>query len=600
MMKKILAQWPFYLPLLGILFGFYITNLIQIQATMLLVFFVLIGGFVIYKIAPNWKFAYFVFLIFAICGFIRQSQVEKQLKFDIQLAQKSTCVKFLVCQDLGKRNLWHRYECELKYALGAQSWFPFQNCMVDLYVKDNANLLEGHYYSLNNFYFKQFEDPVLPGDFNFKSLKNARKFIGIAFARHSQVFLSNTKVNQWIDIRSRVKYKLNKVFVEGLSFENLALVRQLIWGDKTQIDEELKTAFQVSGTTHVLSVSGMHIALLFAFISFLIEVISLRKHKSKLVQLCIIPLLWIYAFFTGFSAPVIRAVGFFSYYLLGNVLFGRTLKLLHVLMVVGIIQLLANPLALWDIGFQLSYLAVLGLSTVLPFIKGFYEDKPYLQRLVLDAFAISISSTITTYPLSLYCFHQFSVWFLLGNLLLLPMFTLLMYWLFVMVFLTAFSVPLHWVVFFLNKYLNGITWIMKLSNKLPNQFVFSYGFDAFNVILHLLLIHLVFYLFYIKSKFRYWSIVSVLFLNFFVFMASRHFRKKADFSGKVDSPEGYFEVEKKGNQLTVITADSIPQNQLIKRLDYIIHSYSIDNFKIIRARPILKNRNITKFKVLSL
>ena len=175
------------------------------------------------------------------------------------------------------------------------------------------------------------------------------------------------------------------------------------------------------------------------------------------------------------------------------------------------------------------------------------------------------------------------------------MFTLLMYWLFVMVFLTAFSVPLHWVVFFLNKYLNGITWVMKLSNKLPNQFVFSYGFDAFNVLLHLLLIHLVFYLFYIKSKFRYWSIVSVLFLNFFIFMASRQFRKKANFSGQVDSQEGYFEVEKKGNHLTVITADSIPQNKLIKRLDYVIHSYSIDSLKIIGARPLLKNRNITKF-----
>ena len=595
MIKKILAQWPFYLPLLGILFGFFISNHIQIQATFLLVFLVIIVCFFIYQIFPNWKFAYFVFLLFAFCGYIRQSQVEKQLQYNLQLAKKSKCVKFLVSQDLGNRNKWHRYECELTYALGTQCWIPFRNCMVDLYVKDNPNLLEGHYYSLNKFNFKQFENPVLPGDFNFKSLKNARKFIGITFARNAQVFVSNTKVNQWIAFRARVKYKLNKVFVEGLSVENLALVRQLIWGDKTQIDEDLKTAFQVSGTTHVLSVSGMHIALLFAFISFLVETISLRKQKSKMVQLCIIPLLWIYAFFTGFSAPVIRAVGFFTYYLLGNVLYGRKLKLLHVLMVVSIIQLLANPLSLWDIGFQLSYLAVLGLSTVLPFIKGFYEDRPYWQRLILDAFAISISSTITTYPLSLYCFHQFSVWFLLGNLLLLPMFTLLMYWLFMMVFLTAFSVPLHWVVFALNKYLNAITWVMKLSNKLPSQFVFSYGFDEVNLFIHLLLIHFVFYLFYSNHRLSYWSVVLVLIFNFFVFLACREFRKRAEFCGKIELPEGYFEVNKQGNQLTVITADSIPQNKLIKRLDYVIHSYSVDSLKIIRARPILKNRNITKF-----
>ena len=93
-MKKILAQWPFYLPLLGILFGFFITNHIQTQTTLLIVFLALIGCFIVYKLVTNWKFAYFVFLIFAICGFIRQSQVNKQLKFDILLAQKSKCVKY--------------------------------------------------------------------------------------------------------------------------------------------------------------------------------------------------------------------------------------------------------------------------------------------------------------------------------------------------------------------------------------------------------------------------------------------------------------------------------------------------------------------------
>jgi hypothetical protein len=63
----------------------------------------------------------------------------------------------------------------------------------------------------------------------------------------------------------------------------------------------------------------------------------------------------------------------------------------------------------------------------------------------------------------------------------------------------------------------------------------------------------------------------------------------------VESTDGYFEVKKYGNQLTVIMADSIPQNKLVKRLDYVIYAYSIDTLNIIRARPILKNRNNTKF-----
>lgn len=593
-MKKIIAQWPFYLPFLGILFGFLLYATL-LSSIIIWILSLVVGCLLVFWLAPDWKFAYLLFLIFTFCGFIRQSQVEKQLNFDIQLAQKSNYVKLVVCQDLGKRNIWNRYECELKYALGDKSWIPFQNCMVDLYVKDNPRLLEGHGYVFEDFKMKPFEDPVLPGDFDFKSLKNARKFIGISFARNSQLLEDYLLKNHWIVFKATVKNKLNKVFVEGLSVDNLALVRQLVWGDKTQIDEDLKTAFQVSGTTHVLSVSGMHIALLFAFISFLFEFITLRKRKSKLVQLGIIPLLWLYAFFTGFSAPVIRAVAFFSYYLLGNVFFGRALKLLHVLMVVGVVQLLGNPLVVWDIGFQLSYLAVLGLSIVLPFLKGLYEEKPYWLRLILDAFAISLSSTLTTYPLTLYYFHQFSVWFLVGNLMLLPMFTLLMYWLFVMVFLTAFSVPLHWVVFFLNKYLNGITWVMKLSNELPCQFVYAYGFDKYNVVIHLLLIHLVFFLFFKNSKFKYWSIIAVVLISFGMFHFRREIRKRAVFKGNVEIPIGYFEVKKTGKSLIVITADSIPQNHLLKRLDYVIHAYSVDSLKIVQAKPRMKNRNMTKF-----
>ena len=84
-------------------------------------------------------------------------------------------------------------------------------------------------------------------------------------------------------------------------------------------------------------------------------------------------------------------------------------------------------------------------------------------------------------------------------------------------------------------------------------------------------------------------------VNFFVFVACREFRKRAEFSGKIEIPEGYFEVKKRKNHLKIISADSIPQNKLIKRLDYVIHSYSIDSLNIIQGRPMLKNRNITKF-----
>ena len=123
-------------------------------------------------------------------------------------------------------------------------------------------------------------------------------------------------------------------------------------------------------------------------------------------------------------------------------------------------------------------------------MKSYYEDYPFWIQWILDAFAISLSSTITTYPVVLYYFHQFSVWFLLGNLLLLPMFTLLMYWLFFMVFMAFFSFPMGWLANWLNGYLNVVSTVVKQSMLLPHPYIYAYGFDFFSMIFHFVFIFL--------------------------------------------------------------------------------------------------------------
>ena len=576
-MKKIVDHWPFYLPLLGVIIGFLIHDFHFLTVPFLIFFTCWLAWIVIQKQFQFYQSFILTLIVFVSFGFARLYQINREFQLDKQHCFDASVFKISILQNLGKRKNWFRYECSIvQLKKSNKSWVSVYDASLDLYIKDSLNIREGQSLLVHNVRFIEYNESILPGDFDLRNLKYSRKFIGTIFAKSANVILLKSTGNRYYAFRDKVKSHLNRFFVQNLSPNNLMLVRQLLWGDKTQIDDDLKNAFQISGTTHVLSVSGMHMALLFAFIHFILDRISRKKQVKRYMKLSIIPILWVYAFFTGFSPPVLRAVSFFTYYLIGNVFFGRTLKLLHVLLVVGLVQLLVNPFSMKDIGFQLSYLAVLGLSLILPFLKNYYEDYPFWIQWILDAFAISLSSTITTYPLVLYYFHQFSVWFLLGNLLLLPMFTLLMYWLFFMVFMAFFSFPMGWLANWLNGYLNVVSIVVKQSMLLPHPYIYAYGFDFFSMIFHFVFIYGIFIYFRRGWRFLSFYFLGFLFLNFGISIYRRQLDISENWQADVKFSEGYIRVEKSGRTLRVLSQGNIPQEKIKPKLNYVTHAFEID------------------------
>jgi len=576
-MKKIFDRFPFYLPFLGVCLGFLLSEFNFLAVPFLLTW--ILWFLWIYINGRFYYFQYFIYtgILFVILGFFRCEQNKLAFQRDLKCVSKASHLGLVVTQNLGKRKNWYRFECKVhKSSVDGLSWNLCHDANIDLYVKDTTMIDEGSHFFLSNVHFVPFQKASLPGEFNLQKLKFSRKFVGLFFAKSaniSHVTIYENGIYAW---RNKVKSFLNVSFVEGLSPSNLMLVRQLMWGDKTQIDDDLKSAFQISGTTHVLSVSGMHMALLFALIHFILDRFSRKKTTKRLLKLFIIPILWVYAFFTGFSAPVLRAVSFFTYYLIGNVLFQRSLKLLHVLLVVGLIQLLVDPFSLYDIGFQLSYSAVLGLSVILPVLKSYYENSPFYWQWILDALAISLSSSITTYPLILYYFHQFSVWFLIGNLLLLPLFTVLMYALFFLVFLAMIYVKIPFVVSGLNVYINLISSIVKLSISLPFPYVFTYGFDEF-----MLAFHFGFVYFLIVNFYRGWRFISYLFcgfilLNFTLSMYRRNIRNREDLNVHLKISGGHLHIQKSQSTLKIMAEPNVPQEKIEQKIAYLLKSMDVD------------------------
>ncbi|MCU0445702.1 MAG: ComEC family competence protein [Microscillaceae bacterium] len=202
--------------------------------------------------------------------------------------------------------------------------------------------------------------------------------------------------------------------------QEAAIAVALILGVKEQMDDEIRTAYANTGLMHVLAVSGMHVAFLMLILEFLLLRLQKLPQGKYIYAFAIIGLLWMYAFVTGLSASVLRAVVMFSFVAWGDAL-GRKRLIYNNIAVSAFVLLLYNPCFLWSVGFQLSYLAVLGIVYIQPKIYRLWEVNNYYLDKTWELISVSLAAQLLTFPLGLYYFQQFPNYFLLANLLIVPL-----------------------------------------------------------------------------------------------------------------------------------------------------------------------------------
>ncbi len=221
-----------------------------------------------------------------------------------------------------------------------------------------------------------------------------------------------------------------------------AIASALVLGIKDDVDLATKQAYTATGTTHIMAVSGLQVGLLFAAMSWVLRKLFGRLKGfalwSALVGLAVI---WSYAFLTGLSASVLRATVMFTVIIVGRAL-GRQDSIFNTLGVAAFALLVWNPFLVADVGFQLSFLAVLSIVYVQPRIAQWLDVEAYfyvrrrpwqpkaVQWLwkaggwsldkVWQAVALSLAAQVATFGLGLYYFHQFPFSFLFSNLVAVP------------------------------------------------------------------------------------------------------------------------------------------------------------------------------------
>lgn len=274
----------------------------------------------------------------------------------------------------------------------------------------------------------EIEPPYNPGEFDYKAFLANRQIYYQAFTSQSEIVVlsgnaGNPIIGYALALRERLVNRFNQYIKDA---DAAAVVATLILGYRADLKKDVLDAYSKTGTLHVLSVSGMHVALVFWVLNIMLKAFDGHKRLRFLKPTVAIPLIWFYALITGFSPSVCRAALMLTFYILGKAL-NRSHNSYNLIAISAFFLLLYNPYYLFDVGFQLSYLAVLGLIYLYPRIYHQVYFKKWLLDKGWSYAALSIAAQLATFPLSVYYFHQFPVYFLISNLFIVLPVTLIMY-----------------------------------------------------------------------------------------------------------------------------------------------------------------------------
>ena len=215
------------------------------------------------------------------------------------------------------------------------------------------------------------------------------------------------------------KYLEDKLTLFIPQAEELAVAKALILGKKEDLDRTTKEVYAKAGAMHVLAVSGLHVGIIYLVLLGILRQKQGRVTRPILVAIIVIPTLWAYAFITGLSPSVLRAVTMFSFLALAQVINRRSASL-NTLAISAFILLLVNPYMIMAVGFQLSYIAVAGIIFLYPLFEKWLNPANPILRFIWQITALSLAAQLVTSPLSAFYFHRFPTYFIFSNLLVIP------------------------------------------------------------------------------------------------------------------------------------------------------------------------------------
>ena len=268
------------------------------------------------------------------------------------------------------------------------------------------------------------------GDFDYRRYLLRQGIVGTAYVRDWQAYPQSLPKGKEAKIPLQ-KRLYSRLSAAGLSGDELATTGALTLGYKEDLDKELKRRFQASGAAHVLAVSGLHTGIIYALLLGLLTLGGRRKplYENRLgrctLSLIIIAVMWFYAWLTGMTPSVVRAVLMVTIFEVGRMFYRQAISL-NTIAAAAVLILLVRPLDLWSVSFQLSFVLIAReCEKVLHRNKWKYLFQGRVMSWIVGTVIISVAAQLGTLPLTMHYFGQISNYFLLTNLIVLPLASIL-------------------------------------------------------------------------------------------------------------------------------------------------------------------------------
>lgn len=268
---------------------------------------------------------------------------------------------------------------------------------------------------------REVTPPLNPGEFDYRAYLGRKGITG-------QVY---PKDKEWMDLQVNsanplysFSYRFRDILLvslqrSGLNDDEFGVAAAILLGYDDNLADEVRKNYVAAGSMHILCVSGMHVGIIYLLASFLLGFLNRKKWQKTLKQVLLLALIWFYALIAGLSPSILRASLMISFVIIGELL-NRKGFAINSIAASAFVLLCINPNNLFEIGFLLSYSAVMGIVVLHRPIYGLFYVKNKLLDKAWNITAVALAAQIATIPFTLFYFNQFSTYFALSNLFMTP------------------------------------------------------------------------------------------------------------------------------------------------------------------------------------
>ena len=283
--------------------------------------------------------------------------------------------------------------------------------------------------------------PLNPDQFSYKDYLEKQQVHYQLYADHTNLLQLQNKTHTLFGYAAKLRNHINsKLNPYQYTNDQLSIINALILGQRQNITKEVYDNYTNAGAIHILAVSGLHVGIILLILNLVFKPIERLKNGKFYKTLILVILLWTYALIAGGSASIIRATTMFSIVAIGINL-KRPTNIYNTLAVSVFILLLIKPNFLFDVGFQLSYAAVIAIVSFQPILEKLWTPKYKIVTLLWQTLTVTVSAQFGIIPISLYYFHQFPSLFWLSNLIVIPFLSIILGLGLLVITLALFGLP---------------------------------------------------------------------------------------------------------------------------------------------------------------